>query len=116
MWNKVKNWITREKEKKDFPYENLRVYLKKGSIENLKDCEQLLGSDEALKHFGKMWGEYKVDTMMMLTAIEYEYIQNYKFTEVELDVLRHVIGNIGLFFRGCKEAHDAKVELQNSRK
>ena len=94
----------------------LRKYLKKGCTENLKDCEQLIDSDEALKHFGEMWGRYKSDTMMMLTAIEYEFIQKYDFTEGEIRVLRHVIGNIGMFLKGCKSAHDTKVELQNLKK
>jgi len=94
---------------KDHEAAILRRYLKRGISENLTDCEQLLDSDEALKHFGKMWGEYKMDTMMMLTAIEYEFIHKYDFNEGELKVLRHVIGNIGLFFRSCKESHDAKI-------
>lgn len=93
----------------------LRSYLKKGCEANLKNCEQLIESDEALKHLGEMWGKYKVDTMMMFTAIEYEYIQNYDFTEDEIKVMRHVIGNIGLFFKACKAAHDTKVELQRAR-
>ena len=102
-----------EKEKKDFYSSQLRVYLKKGCGETLKECEQLISTDEGLKHFGEMWGKYKVDTMMMFTAIEYEFLHNYNFTEEEVRVLRHVIGNIGLFFKGCQIAHDSKVELQH---
>lgn len=103
-----------EKEKIDYEANLLRRYVKKGCEETLAHCEQLLESDEALKHFGKMWGEYKADTMMMLTSMEYEYISKYEFTDKELEVFRHVIGNIGLFFRGCKSAHDTKVALQNT--
>lgn len=91
----------------------MRKYLLKGCTESLKECELLLGSDEALKHFGGMWGRYKADTMMMMTAIEYEFINGYDFTEAEHKVLRHVIGNISVFFKRCKKAHDTKVELQN---
>jgi len=116
MLNKVVYYVRRLfKRENDLQRDLLRSYLKRGSEDTLKDCEQLVGSDEALKHFGNMWGEYKVDTMMMFTAIEYEYIQNYDFTESELKVLRHVIGNIGLFYRGCKVAHDSKVELQEMK-
>lgn len=102
-----------EVERKDYQAAQLRSYLRKGCEETLRNCEQLIETDEGLKHFGKMWGEYKADTMMMFTAIEYEYIQKYDFTEAEIKVLRHVIGNIGLFFKGCKIAHDTKIELQN---
>lgn len=104
-----------EEQKLDFASEQLRSYLRLGCTENLKQCEQLINTDEGLKHFGKMWGEYKVDTMMMLTAIEQEYIHNYEFNEGEIRTLRHFIGNVGLFFRGCKIAHEARVELQQER-
>jgi len=109
---KIKSFLS-QKEQIDAESALLRRYIKKGSVESLKNCEQIIETDEALKHFGKMWGEYKADTMMMMTAIEYEFIQNYNFTEGELRVLRHVIGNIGLFFKSCKVVHDARIEAQN---
>lgn len=92
--------------------ELLRSYLTKGCSDTLKQCDQLIQSDEALKHFGQMWGKYKVETMLVLTAMEYEYIQAYDFTEAEIRVLRHFIGNIGLFYRGCKDSHDARQEAK----
>jgi hypothetical protein len=137
MIDKIKEWFSRkqenarlklqleeareklsilETEKKDFQASQLRVYLKQGCEETLENCEQLLSSDEALKAFGQMWGKYKLDTMMMMTAIEYEYIHKYDFNQEELQVLRHVIGNIGLFYRGCKVAHDTKEELRRLQK
>lgn len=102
-------------EKKDLQATQLRAYLKRGCTETLHEVEQLIETDEALKHFGKMWGPYKADTMMMLTAIEYDYIQNYDFTEAEVKVLKHTIGNIGLFLARCKKAHDTRIELQKLR-
>jgi len=102
-------------ERKDPEAYHLRKYIEKTCSNTLTQCEDLLGSDEALKHFGKMMGEYKADTMMMFTAMEYEFINNYDFTEDQLKVLRHFIGNTGLFFKGCKEQHEAKVALQHKK-
>lgn len=102
-----------EDERKDYEANILRRYLKKGCKDTLEDCEQLMGTDEALKHFGMMWGKYKVDTMMMITAIEHDYINEFNFTEDEINAVKHVIGKVGLFFSSCKSVHDTKVELQN---
>jgi hypothetical protein len=106
------NWLKSLFKKKDPEVNHLRNYIIKSCTGNLTTCRELLSSEEALKQFGKLWGDYKADMMMMLTSIEYEFIANYDFTESELKVLRHFIGNTGTFFKRCKEEHDSIVKAQ----
>lgn len=89
----------------------LRKYLKTGSEDVISNVEQIVG-DDALKHFGQMWEKHKADVMTVFTALEYEYINNYEFTEAEIKVFKHVVGNMGLFFRSCQTAYELKMELQ----
>jgi hypothetical protein len=93
----------------------LKKYLKRSSTANIGSCGELLGSNEALKHFGKMWGEYKADTMMMLTSLEYEFIAKQNFTKEHIEALRWFIGNVGIFFKNCKNEHDAQIEKELKR-
>lgn len=119
MINKIRYYIQRLRKRwskePDLQAELLRSYLKKGSQETLKRCDQLIDTDEGLKHFGKMWGEYKTETMLVLTALEYEYIQNYDFTKQEVQAIKHFIGNLALFYKGCKDAHEARLAERAKR-
>lgn len=95
----------------------LRKYIRKTCFGKLDKCSDLLSSNEALKHFGKMWGEFKPDTMMVLTSLEYQYISDvdYEFTEKELRAIRWFIGNFGEFLKGCKQEHDQQVKNEEER-
>lgn len=64
--------------------------------------KELLSSNEALKQFGKLWGDdLKGDVMMMLAVIEQEFITNENFTDKEIADVKQVLGEVGKFFRAC---------------
>lgn len=94
--------------------EHTKRYIKKG-CRPLNNCSDVLSSNEALKHFAEMWGKYKADTMIMLTAIEYEFISKEEFDAGELNALRYMIGNTGKFFKGCYEEYQAQLERERLR-
>jgi len=75
--------------------------------------KELLSTNEALKYFGKLWGDdLKGDTMMMLAVIEHEYIADGVYSPEEAAAVKRVLGKVGLFFRDCKEEWDAHEERQ----
>lgn len=93
----------------------LQKYLKIISTKTIANPGELLSSNEALKQFGKLWGEYKADVMMMLTSIEYEYIAKNRFTPEQIDAIKYFIGNVALFLKGCKKEHDEQIEKEQKR-
>ncbi len=94
----------------------LRKYIKKRCIKNLQRCEQILESHEALKKFSDLWNQEKESIMLMLTGIEYEFLSNREFTEKELAAVRHVIGNVSLFFKKCNESYNLQEAIRAKRK
>lgn len=94
----------------------LKKYLKLGCSKKEITKEEILGSNEALKQFAKLWGEHKADTMMMLTVIEYEFISNNNYTEEEIVAFKGALGKVGLFLRGCKGEWDVHKEAEERKK
>jgi len=93
---------------------SLRRFFRLSCLHKEVPKKELLGTNEALKHFAKMWGdELKGDTMMMLAVVEQEYITNEVFTDKEIVAVKQVLGKVGLFFRDCKREWDRyEQELQ----
>lgn len=77
-------------------------YVRKNCRSLLENCGEVLGSDSALEGFAEFWTKYKPEMMIMLTGLEYEFLHNETFTESELAAVRHVIGNVALFFENSK--------------
>lgn len=93
----------------------LKKYLKKSSKEQMNKCGDLLSSTEALKHFGKVWGEYKTDLMVALTSLEYEWMTKFNFNKEEFEAVKYILGNIALFFKGCKAEADELLAKQTKK-
>ncbi len=75
----------------------------------------LLSSNEALKAFGKVGGEYRPDLMTMLAVIEYEYGRGKNYSEVEMVAVKKTLAEVSKFFTGCtKEWQD--FEATQSKK
>lgn len=85
----------------------IKKYLELIGLNKSPSKKDLLSSNEALKQFGKLWSdEFKGDVMMMISVIEQEYINNESFTEKEIVAVKRVLGQVALFFRGCKAEWD----------
>ncbi len=90
----------------------LQKYVRKTCYSKVDTCEKILGSDESLKRFAKLWDEDKEGVVMMMTSMEYEFVSNREFTASELATLRHVIGNISMFFKNASEEWNIKQILR----
>lgn len=94
----------------------LKRYVAQTCLHKKVPKTEILSTNKALKHFGEMWGEHKRDTMMMITALEYEFVSEGEFTEKELVAVRGILGKMGLFFRECQAEHRLIEEAQLRRK
>lgn len=90
----------------------LRKYIRKTCISNLEKCESILGSDESLKRFAELWDKDKEGIMMMVTSMEYEFFSGREFTHDELAAVRHVVGNVAMFFKSASEEFYLKELLR----
>jgi len=75
----------------------------------------LLSSHEALKHFGNIWGSYKSDAMMMITAAEYEFITDNQFDDKQISAVKQVLGKILVFLKDCSKEYEMSVKIQEMR-
>jgi hypothetical protein len=88
----------------------LKEYIIKMVRKEDNSCEDLLGSNEALKDFAKIW-EHEAELKIVLAMIEYNFKGKRDYSDRDITVLKHVLGKIGLFFQDCNremKAHKAK--------
>lgn len=76
---------------------------------------ELLSSTEAVKKFGQLWVNHKEDVMTMLAVVEYEYLQDDRYTKDQVDTLKKTIGRIAIFIKQCAQEY-AEYEAQQERK
>jgi len=80
----------------------LKKYIKKTCSSNLESCTEIV-STNGLNAFAKLWEENKEDLMLMIAGVEYEFVAKEVFGTSDLAVLRHALGNVVMFFKGCSE-------------
>lgn len=101
---------------KFFDISGLRKYFKASCQKTVVPKREILGSTEALKQFGLLWGDYTKEVMTMLTVIEYEYIQDNVFSEKEIAAVKSVLGNIAVFLKDSKKEYDEFLDEQKRKK
>lgn len=62
---------------------------------------ELLSSNEALKDFGKLWGDHADDVMMMAAIIEYEYTNARTYTPEEVGAVKLSLVAMIKFLKEC---------------
>jgi len=79
----------------------LKKYFRLSCIHKEIPKAELLSSNEALKAFGKLWGEHASDVMMMLAVTEYEYKNGRAYTPEEIGAVQNTLARIVKFLKGC---------------
>jgi hypothetical protein len=88
----------------------LKKYVRKTCIGDMKNYKDIVEGSDSLERFASLWQKDKVSVMMMLTAIEYEFLSKESYGKREADVLRHFLGNVALFFSGCADEYVMDME------
>lgn len=93
--------------KKDLEAEFLLQYLENGASSRLDKPSDILKSATALELFGRLWGEdMKGKTMLILTIIQYEFTAKGGYTPEQIEAVRFVVGNLGIFLKNCKNEQE----------
>lgn len=95
---------------------NLKKYFSLSVFHKEIPKAELLSSNEALKNFGKLWGENAGDVMMMLAVVEYEYTTKGGYTEEEIVAVKNSLASVAQFLKGCTKEWQAYEATQKRNK
>lgn len=93
----------------------LKKYFKLSWVHKEIPKTELLSSNEALKAFGKLWGDHAPDVMMMLAVIEYEYRNGKAYTPEEIGAVKNTLAKIVKFLKGCSTEWTEFERLQERK-
>lgn len=92
----------------------LKRYVRKTCMGDMLRCEDIIDGKASVERFANVWEKDKASVMLMLTSLEYDFLGKEKYSDSEVDVMRHFLGNIALFFKTCYEEHQEDLLKKRS--
>lgn len=79
----------------------LRKYFRLSCFSKEVKKAELLGTNESLKAFGKLWNDHKEDVMMMASVLKEEFITENSFTDEGASTYKKAMADMIQFMQGC---------------
>ena len=93
-----------------------KKYLKARATGNHKTWKDLLGNNEAIKDFSRIWDKRGGELRIMLAKIEYDFIALNDCSRDDIAAMKATLGQVSIAIQNCDNEYQLYLSQQAEKK